>query len=151
MQTKKKIPILLILLITLGTCLFLARSVIVNKLEVTQIENKSRHLARMAALPDVPDPNVIESVINMLAAVNIDANDNDISITSVNVGKHPAVNRTITIRTDKVDIMPDSMFPKPQHPDQRPCIEKNDIWDKIDYWQLLPENHPRRLWLLMSD
>lgn len=39
---------------------------------------------------------------------------------------------------------------QPLH-DQRPSIKRNDIWNKIDFWQLIPEDHPRRLWLLSSD
>jgi len=84
-------------------------------LKAQHITNAARQGARMAALPDVPDPNVIESVINILAERNIDANSADIDISSVDVSVdgHPAVNCTITIPTRKVDIMTNSMFPAP--------------------------------------
>ena len=84
-------------------------------LKAQQITNAARHGARMAALPDVTVPDAKVSVINMLAEKNIDANDNDIDISSVDVSVdgHPAVNCTIIIPTRKVDIMTNSMFPEP--------------------------------------
>jgi len=44
-----------------------------------------------------------------------------------------------------------NMFELQSLPDQRPSIKRNDIWNKVDFWQLIPEDHPRRLWLLSSD
>jgi Flp pilus assembly protein TadG len=75
-------------------------------LKTQQITNAARNGARMAALPDITDPNVSEMVISMLGKASIDANDSDITITPVSVEGNPAVNVSISIPSRKVDILP---------------------------------------------
>ncbi|MHC4438915.1 MAG: TadE/TadG family type IV pilus assembly protein [Planctomycetota bacterium] len=80
-------------------------------LKAQQITNAARNGARMAAMPDVLDPNVKASVINLLATTNIDANDNDIDINPVTVSGRLAVNVTVTIPSRKVDLLRIPLFP----------------------------------------
>ena len=80
----------------------------------------------MAFLTDVPDPNVIETVINMLAEKNIDVNDNDITITPVNVPVDGQPTRPAP------DDRPDMDWKEQIIPDDHPNIAK------IDNWKLQP-------------
>jgi Flp pilus assembly protein TadG len=82
-------------------------------LRAQQITNAARYGARMASLPDVEDDAVKTSIISLLAATNIDVNDQDIIIQPVEVSlsEHSAVNVHITVPSKKVDILKISLFP----------------------------------------
>ena len=125
-QTFRKIPILLILLFIVSAVVLLFTFGAIKYgwlfLKAQQITNAARQGARMAFLPDVPDPNVIKAVINMLAEKNIDVNDNDITITPVNVPVDGQPARPAP------DDRPDMDWKEQIIPDDHPNITKIDIW-----------------------
>lgn len=82
-------------------------------LKAQQITNAARHGARMIVLPDMEIDEVRTSVINLLAQANITVNAGEIAITPVDpslLGK-PAFNVSITIPSERVDILDISLFP----------------------------------------